>query len=959
MQFLPPVMLEKLRALANQAIRSHKKEELTCIGEGQYFHFHLQTLAGTNGLYLHRAELRHLLSEQEARDNSAHYDHVVRNLLHIYQDIYMVDLDKNRIDIIESALTEYEPGEHMHGIMKNFLAYAADHIHSADRQRFLHFIRDLGQKKYAKNMWADTVSDLFRVRRPNGSYRWKTFEVVFFHQKKHPCLLICLRDFLFENQPDKEDVLRNVMASYGFTSPMEDKDSKIGDAQLWQSLMHFSHRKLFWKDTEGRFLGASPAFLHFYGIESNNDLVGRTDDDIGWHISNLHMDQDEQCVITKGIPIHDGHGHCISRGRQHTISYSKYPIYDGLNVVGLLGEFRDLEEQEKQQALQRRLYLIDEETNFYNYRGMILASVEFADNQRLQDEPYVGAMLVVPEFDLIAKNYGPHIRKRLLLHLRDIIREEMLPNVVAARTGSGIFVLFQKNMTAGDMRDRVKEIEKRIVRTTEIDGYACTLSLHYALAEGTEARTSDEFLKIISERCLGTLPAFGVAGLRGDHISFELEKFDNLNRLIYITDPATYELVYVNPCLLKYLGLPADFHYAGRKCYELCGRSNAPCTECSRERLRHDRFLFHKTHSPWTSADYWNWDTLITWNGHDYILSDGIDIKLLTKESHPEETDGLQHISVNDAVNLAIREEDPDKGITHMLAKIGQTLAAERIILMEEEADGFHLRCSYDWHRDDTADIRPSLRRLSILDFIPLYEDFQKTDTLFIEDAPAYMHKHPDYIPHVDHLEHLAVGHLTIHDRSLGYLVILNPSKQYFPLAKVLLPTAMHVCSILMRNRNNLHHLHELSTVDQLTGIGNRRALLSYLQNKLQNGLSYAIIFTDINGLKKTNDTYGHERGDLLIQTVSFVLTEILGHDNVFRLGGDEFLSIAPCENAIGAGNLLRRIENHLKAHAASAALGYVIRQAPFGNIDDIIHEADTNMYRDKQKKHMTREDLL
>lgn len=194
----------------------------------------------------------------------------------------------------------------------------------------------------------------------------------------------------------------------------------------------------------------------------------------------------------------------------------------------------------------------------------------------------------------------------------------------------------------------------------------------------------------------------------------------------------------------------------------------------------------------------------------------------------------------------------------------------------------------------------------------------------------------------------MAIGHLTINGRSLGYLVILNPSRQYFPLAKVLL-----------RNRDNLQHLHELSTVDQLTGIGNRRALLNYLQNKLQHGLSYAIIFTDINGLKKTNDTLGHEQGDLLIQTVAFVLTEIIGQDKVFRLGGDEFLSITPCENAMGAGNLLRRIEKHLKAHAASATLGYVIRQAPFGDIDDIIHEADANMYRDKQKKHRTREDLL
>ena len=116
-------------------------------------------------------------------------------------------------------------------------------------------------KKYAKDWGRDTISGRFHVRHANGNYLWKTFEVVFFQQKNHPYLLLCLRDFLFENQPHKENLLRNVMASYGFTRPTEDKGSNIGDAQLWRSLMHFSHRKLFWKDTEGRFLGASPAFL--------------------------------------------------------------------------------------------------------------------------------------------------------------------------------------------------------------------------------------------------------------------------------------------------------------------------------------------------------------------------------------------------------------------------------------------------------------------------------------------------------------------------------------------------------------------------------------------------------------------------------------------------------------------------------------------------------------------------
>ncbi len=958
-EFLPTVLRDKIRTLANQAISSRKTEEMTCIGEGQYFHFHLKTLAGTNGLYLHRAELRHLHSENKVRDNTVHYDRVVRNILHIYQDIYLVDLADNRIEVLESAVSRYPVGQRLHGIMKSFLEYASHHIHEADRSRFLRFIRDLGQQQQPSHLDPNTISGLFRVRQSNGNYRWKTFEVVFFRQKNHPCRLICLRDFLFENHPHKEELLRTVMASYGFNSFASNNNDSINDAQLWYSLMHFSHRKLFWKDKEGRFLGASPAFLHFYGLESSNDLIGKTDDDIGWHISNAKMDSNEEAVLQKGIPVHNGHGQCITRGRQHTISFSKYPIYDGLNIVGLLGEFRDLEEQEQQQALQRRLYLIDEETNFYNYRGMILASVEFADNLRLHDESYVGAMLVVPEFDIIAKTYGPHIRKRLLLYLRDIIRREMPANLVAAHTGSGIFVLLQKNISLGEMRERLKEIKQTIIETTEIDSYACTMTCHYALEDGTEGRTSDEFLKILSERCLGTLPAFGITGLRGDYISFELEKFDHLNRLIYIANASTRELVYANPAFLKQFHLPEDFHYAGKKCYEIITGGQEPCRSCPLEHLAHDRFSFRKVHLPWISRDYWDWKTLISWNGHDYIFADGIEIKSIAEASSvPEIADVQDDIPINDIIALSIREEDPTKGIMRILAKLGQALEAEHVVLMEEENDGFHLNCSYEWTRSDCPPLQPQLHHLPILNVKPIYDAFAENPILLIEDSLQFKKQHPDLSFFVPSIKRFAAGHVVIGDRSLGYITILNPTKEKLPAAAPLLQTAIHVSSILLRNRDTLSYLHELSTVDQLTDIGNRRALDNYLKDKIQNGVSYAIIFTDINGLKKTNDTYGHERGDLLIQTVAFVLTEIMGRGRVFRLGGDEFLSITPCENAIGAGNLLQRIEVNLKAHKASAALGYVIEKAPFGDIDALIKRADANMYHDKQQKHMTREEL-
>lgn len=115
----------------------------------------------------------------------------------------------------------------------------------------------------------------------------------------------------------------------------------------------------------------------------------------------------------------------------------------------------------------------------------------------------------------------------------------------------------------------------------------------------------------------------------------------------------------------------------------------------------------------------------------------------------------------------------------------------------------------------------------------------------------------------------------------------------------------------------------------------------------------YAVIFIDVNRLKKMNDTFGHARGDLLIQTIAYVLSNVAGKNHVFRLGGDEFLVLMPCSNDEEAITII----DHMEQHRCSAAIGYVLCLAPFHDLDGLIHQADEKMYSDKKRKHMRRDD--
>lgn len=239
---LPQVIHVRLRALADATIRSHQMETDLFISNGRYFYLKLHNIAGTNGFYIHRAELQFLQQGQKS-STGEEYDHIVRHLMRFYHDIYLIDNQQNRIEIITASISSKRAGSHLQGIMTAFMRFARLHIHQDDQRRFLQYIHGLAQGNQIP--LASTKFDLFRVKVPNGGFHWTNFSLTSFRYNEHPCQLLCLHDFVFEELPDRAKIINTVMASYGFTTLPEDQKRQLSDAALWQTLTQFSSRKLF------------------------------------------------------------------------------------------------------------------------------------------------------------------------------------------------------------------------------------------------------------------------------------------------------------------------------------------------------------------------------------------------------------------------------------------------------------------------------------------------------------------------------------------------------------------------------------------------------------------------------------------------------------------------------------------------------------------------------------------
>jgi PAS domain S-box-containing protein len=118
---------------------------------------------------------------------------------------------------------------------------------------------------------------------------------------------------------------------------------------LLDKILETTQVGIFWKDKERRFLGANKAFLEYYGFPSESVIIGKTDEDMGWHADDEPYKKDERWVLETGRSTHRVRGKCLSHGEMREIVASKSPLIENGEIVGLVGSFEDVTEEYRQQ----------------------------------------------------------------------------------------------------------------------------------------------------------------------------------------------------------------------------------------------------------------------------------------------------------------------------------------------------------------------------------------------------------------------------------------------------------------------------------------------------------------------------------------------------------------------------------------------------------------------------------
>lgn len=304
---------------------------------------------------------------------------------------------------------------------------------------------------------------------------------------------------------------------------------------------------------------------------------------------------------------------------------------------------------------------------------------------------------------------------------------------------------------------------------------------------------------------------------------------------------------------------------------------------------------------------------------------------------------------INNVLRQALSADTPDLSLELLLDCLGKALQCDRVYIFEQNED-LTFDNTYEWCAPDVTPHKKDLQHVPYGVLSCWYERFCSNENVIITS----MSENPFVNPAVHELltyqniQTLVVSPLTSQDHIIGFYGVDNPPSELMDHISAMFELLGHFITSIIRRRNLVRRLEALSFYDQLTGAKNRHAMNEFIAHVDRNK-SIGLVYCDVMGLKKTNDTKGHLEGDAVLVRSCKCLQKHFPKEAVFRIGGDEFLMMQSDISEETLQEQVAALTNDMPDHGIMLAVGTAWSPCCNGHITDLMKLADTRMYEDKR----------
>ncbi len=248
-----------------------------------------------------------------------------------------------------------------------------------------------------------------------------------------------------------------------------------------------------------------------------------------------------------------------------------------------------------------------------------------------------------------------------------------------------------------------------------------------------------------------------------------------------------------------------------------------------------------------------------------------------------------------ECVRTLTEAKDFDQAIDNLLRILGEFYAADRAYLLCIDEKNCEVTRTYEWTDSGIEKVAHLIKHMPPYFFDRLRKICIEMGYAWVPDAQEFMRTNPDDAvlipPGIKCF--LSVPGMN-EKREITHIIGIDNPKNNDDTDSLVLSITSFVKEEMIKKQTR-DKLYDLSFRDTMTGLLNRHAYISQIEEynaACQKNLG--ILFADVNGLKRANDTHGHEAGDRLIKEAANALLSHFPTGKIYRIGGDEFVVFDP-----------------------------------------------------------------
>ena len=444
-----------------------------------------------------------VIGDSEAAETSCDGDengsHMIRelnskwkHLYDIYNGVYLLDLDEDTFEVLYGVS---ESGEAIKGSISEITGdHAERFVFSDDSKHYLKFFETSTLEQKINGSERGFINAYIRTKTPHGDYTWKIYLALMTGPGQ---ALVFVRN--------ADSIKANAWSEYyrNYTDSVKgDLGVELTKDLLWDNLNRNSHLGIFWKDKQRRFVGANQKFMDYYGFKTPSDFVGKTDEDMGWHIESEPYRKDEYRVLREGAVTRRVQGRCIAHGSIRDILASKMPVYDNGRIIGLVGYFEDITESEQDRARKVNLQETDNLTGLLNIRGMMTATATYKDEYERRGTDFVEVYFSLDNFEELKNLHGHAFGDEILYACGKKLANGFGTSATLVRCSGHEFVAFSQFNKPKDVEDFSARVRRLVSEIHNVNGYNCTLYPSQGTVKYSEVKDINKMHELSKARML-------------------------------------------------------------------------------------------------------------------------------------------------------------------------------------------------------------------------------------------------------------------------------------------------------------------------------------------------------------------------------------------------------------------------------------------------------------------------